>query len=70
MSRTVARAARIPRLSRFGWLMGLYAENHMRLVRLFAPGISRSAPTSPPSATGWTSCWRSWSATPTRWNSD
>ena len=38
MSRTVARAARIPRLSRFGWLMGLYAENHMRLVRLFAPG--------------------------------
>ena len=38
MSRTVARAARIPRLSRFGWLMGLYAENHVRLVRLFAPG--------------------------------
>ncbi|HEX7348158.1 MAG TPA: DUF1249 domain-containing protein [Rhodanobacteraceae bacterium] len=22
---------------RFGWLMGLYAENHQRLLRLFAP---------------------------------
>jgi uncharacterized protein YqiB (DUF1249 family) len=32
------RTARIPKLSRFGWLMGLYAENHGRLVRLFAPG--------------------------------
>ncbi|GAB3734289.1 DUF1249 domain-containing protein [Luteimonas pelagia] len=30
---------RIPRLSRFGWLMGLYAENHQRLVRMFAPGM-------------------------------
>ena len=38
MSRVVARTAHIPRLSRFGWLMGLYAENHARLVRLFAPG--------------------------------
>ena len=38
MPSLVARAARIPRLSRFGWLMGLYAENHGRLVRLFAPG--------------------------------
>lgn len=38
MSSLVARGARIPRLSRFGWLMGLYAENHGRLVRLFAPG--------------------------------
>jgi uncharacterized protein YqiB (DUF1249 family) len=28
---------RIPRLSRFGWLMGLYAENHQRLRRLFEP---------------------------------
>ena len=28
---------RIPRLSRFGWLMGLYAENHQRLQRLFEP---------------------------------
>lgn len=26
------------RLSRFGYLMGLYAENHVRLERLFAPG--------------------------------
>ena len=29
------RRARIPRLSRFGWLMGLYAENHVRFSRLF-----------------------------------
>lgn len=28
-------AALLP--DRFGWLMGLYAENHQRLVRLFAP---------------------------------
>lgn len=27
----------VPRLSRLGWLMGLYAENHARLQRLFAP---------------------------------
>lgn len=27
----------LPRLSRFGWLMALYAENHARLARLFAP---------------------------------
>jgi len=32
------RQARIPRLSRFGWLMGLYAENFMLLQRLFAAG--------------------------------
>ena len=38
MSSLVAQRARIPRLSRFAWLMGLYAENHGRLVRLFAPG--------------------------------
>src|SRR5690606_3137541 len=31
------RAARIPRLSRFGWLMGLYAENYILLTRLFEP---------------------------------
>ena len=37
MSRLASRAARIPKLSRFGWLMGLYAENHVRLVRLFEP---------------------------------
>jgi uncharacterized protein len=32
------RQARIPRLSRFGWLMGLYAENYLLLQRLFAAG--------------------------------
>ncbi|BCT93808.1 hypothetical protein LYSHEL_28350 [Lysobacter helvus] len=37
MDRIAARSARIPKLSRFGWLMGLYAENHVRLVRLFEP---------------------------------
>jgi uncharacterized protein YqiB (DUF1249 family) len=37
MSRIASRTARIPRLSRFGWLMALYAENHVRLVRLFEP---------------------------------
>lgn len=28
---------RIPRMSRFAWLMALYAENHDRLQRLFDP---------------------------------
>ncbi|NZA27985.1 DUF1249 domain-containing protein [Luteimonas sp. SJ-92] len=38
MTQQVAtRSARIPRLSRFGWLMALYAENHERLTRLFGP---------------------------------
>lgn len=37
MSRIAVRTARIPKLSRFGWLMALYAENHGRLARLFAP---------------------------------
>lgn len=37
MSRVMVPAARIPKLSRFGWLMGLYAENHARLTRLFEP---------------------------------
>lgn len=37
MSHVVSRHARIPRLSRFGWLMGLYAENFNRLTRLFEP---------------------------------
>lgn len=37
MTSLAARSARIPRLTRFGWLMGLYAENHRRLTRLFAP---------------------------------
>ena len=27
----------VPRFSRFAWLMGLYAENHERLQRVFAP---------------------------------
>ncbi len=37
MSQVAVRIARIPRLSRFGWLMGLYAENFARLTRLFHP---------------------------------
>ncbi|RPE81678.1 DUF1249 domain-containing protein [Vulcaniibacterium tengchongense] len=37
MPSLIAQTARIPRLSRFAWLMGLYAENHARLSRLFAP---------------------------------
>jgi uncharacterized protein YqiB (DUF1249 family) len=28
---------RIPRLSRFAWMMALYAENHGRLQRMFEP---------------------------------
>lgn len=38
MPQVLARVARIPHISRFGWLMGLYAENHDLLVRLFEPG--------------------------------
>ena len=38
MAQAVARTANIPKLNRFGWLMALYAENHTRLTRLFAPG--------------------------------
>lgn len=38
MSTAIARNKRIPKLSRFGWLMGLYAENHNKLTRLFEPG--------------------------------
>lgn len=30
-------ALRIPRLTRFAWMMGLYAENHDRLQRMFEP---------------------------------
>jgi uncharacterized protein YqiB (DUF1249 family) len=33
----VTRVERIPRISRFGWLMGLYAENFALLTRLFEP---------------------------------
>lgn len=37
MQQVTPHGTRIPRLSRFAWLMGLYAENHARLQRLFAP---------------------------------
>ena len=37
MSKVLSRVTRVPRLGRFAWLMGLYAENHERLVRLFEP---------------------------------
>jgi hypothetical protein len=37
MMQVATRAARVPKLSRFGWLMGLYAENFSRLTRLFEP---------------------------------
>lgn len=41
MNSIAARASRLPQLSRLGWLMGLYAENHARLLRLFAaPGLA------------------------------
>src|SRR5690606_31064092 len=33
----VPRQASIPRLGRFAWLMGLYAENFRRMTRLFEP---------------------------------
>ncbi len=39
MPEVLARVTPVPRLSRLGWLMGLYAENHDRLVRLLAPGL-------------------------------
>lgn len=38
MSFALTRRTRFPSISRFGWLMGLYAENHTRLQRLFAAG--------------------------------
>lgn len=37
MQQATTTGTRVPRLSRFGWLMGLYAENHARMQRLFAP---------------------------------
>jgi uncharacterized protein YqiB (DUF1249 family) len=37
MPQVRSRVTRFPKLSRFGWLMGLYAENHGRLTRLFEP---------------------------------
>ena len=33
----LSRVERIPRISRFGWQMGLYAENFALLTRLFEP---------------------------------
>lgn len=37
MSKVLSRRVPLPKLSRFGWLMALYAENHALLVKLFAP---------------------------------
>jgi uncharacterized protein len=38
MQQVASRVGRsIPGISRFGWLMGLYAENHALLTRLFEP---------------------------------
>ena len=37
MTYVLSRVTHIPKLSRFGWLMGLYAENFDRLTRLFEP---------------------------------
>ena len=37
MSRVLSRHNAVPTVSRFGWLMGLYGENHARLQRLFEP---------------------------------
>lgn len=38
MTQLIAPRVKVPGLSRFGWLMALYAENHARLMRLFEPG--------------------------------
>ncbi|HRO64276.1 DUF1249 domain-containing protein [Thermomonas sp.] len=37
MCSALVQRRQVPKLSRLGWLMGLYAENHARLLRLFAP---------------------------------
>ena len=37
MAPVLTRVERIPRISRFGWLMALYGENHALLQRLFEP---------------------------------
>lgn len=39
MSTVLAPVTRLPKLSRFAWLMGLYAENHRKLDRLFTPAV-------------------------------
>jgi uncharacterized protein YqiB (DUF1249 family) len=42
MNSLATRTARIPTLSRLGWLMALYTENHQRLDQLFRPaGLGR-----------------------------
>ena len=40
MSRVLSRRVALPKMSRFGWLMGLYSENHARLQRLFEAAIA------------------------------
>jgi uncharacterized protein YqiB (DUF1249 family) len=37
MHELATRHAQMPKLGRFGWLMGLYAENFRRATRLFEP---------------------------------
>ncbi|HPF74600.1 MAG: DUF1249 domain-containing protein [Rhodanobacteraceae bacterium] len=37
MSEVLDQSKSLPTLSRFRYLMGLYAENHQRLARMFAP---------------------------------
>ena len=37
MQQATSIRVRVPQLSRFSWLMGLYAENHAHMQRLFAP---------------------------------
>lgn len=37
MAPVLSRVEHIPRISRFGWLMALYGENHGLLTRLFQP---------------------------------
>ena len=37
MAAVLTRVAKLPKIGRFGWLMGLYAENHRKLTRLFEP---------------------------------
>lgn len=37
MSHVVSRPVEAQKINRFSWLMALYAENHQRLHRLFAP---------------------------------
>lgn len=38
MSLALIHREKLPSISRFGWLMGLYAENYLRLQRLFEAG--------------------------------